>query len=110
MDFNAMTIEKKLFLGFSVAVGAIVILAIVSFSQLASIRSDLHLINNDRFPKTVWANGIIDEVNQQARSIRNMLIMDKQEDIQKELDTIKESRKKIQSHYENLSNVPSEHP
>ena len=98
-----MTIEKKLFLGFSISVGAIIILALISFTQLASLRSDLHLINNDRFPKTVWANGIIDELNLQARAIRNMLIMDKKEDIQKEYDLIKESRKNIQTHFDNLT-------
>lgn len=102
--FEKMNIEKKLFSGFALSVSAIVLVTIISLIELLSIKSSLNLIVEDRFPKTVWANEIIDELNFQARAIRNSIIMDNPEEINKEYDSITESRKKVSISLEKLVN------
>lgn len=100
--FEKMNIEKKLFWGFGVGVIAISIVTFISIICFISIKGRLDLIIEDRFPKTVWTNEIIHELNYQARAIRNMIIMENKDDIAKEFEGIKESRKKIAETLENL--------
>lgn len=100
--FKNMMIGKRLGAGFGLGVLLIAVIAFVGISRLSSINDALDKIVNDRFPKTEWSNDIFYNINQIARSMRNILIMDKKDDIQKELDTIAESRKIIGANIEKL--------
>jgi methyl-accepting chemotaxis protein len=56
----------------------------------------------DLYPKTVTANSIIDIVNEDARSIRNILLADSKEEQAKQKARIDNNRKKVAENYEML--------
>ena len=59
----------------------------------------------DKFPKTVTAHHIIDDINLVARSIRNTLLVKDQEQIKVELQRVVESRRDAGEAYANLEKV-----
>jgi methyl-accepting chemotaxis protein len=62
---------------------------------------------NDKFPKTVWANNVIDNINIIARSMRNTLIVKDKATIEKELDRIRDARKVIKENLDKLDQTIS---
>lgn len=69
-----LKIGKKMALGFGVAVFLLGVVLFTGLMNLSSIDNEVTILTEDRFPKTVWANEIIDAVNDNARAIRNMLL------------------------------------
>lgn len=106
MNFlKKMPIGKKLFTGFSICIVSMLLLSIISFLLLRSINTEIVSMNEDRFPKTTLANEIINQLNQQARSVRNMIIMENKDDIEKEFQAIQNSRKIASDHLKKLENT-----
>ena len=62
--------------GFASLAAVLVVTIILSISNLSSLDSEVELLANDRYQKTVWANGIIDQINVVARINRNLYILD----------------------------------
>jgi len=71
-----MKIGKRLMVGFASLAAVLVVTIILSISNLSSLDSEVELLANDRYQKTVWANGIIDQINVVARINRNLYILD----------------------------------
>ena len=93
--FRNMKIGMKLGAGFGVAVVLIAVISLLSIVRLGSIGHSINVILTDKFPKTVMSNDIVDNSNIVARSARNVLLMDRAEDIQAELKKIEEARKAV---------------
>ncbi len=93
--FKNMKIGTRLGISFGLLIVLMLLIAFTGVTRLASIDKQLDVIVHDRYPKVVMGSEIINNVNRIARSVRNILIMDRKEDIQKEMDSILESRKKI---------------
>ncbi|MBF0342807.1 MAG: MCP four helix bundle domain-containing protein [Nitrospirae bacterium] len=98
-----MKTGTRLGLSFGMVVLLLLVISILSVVRLEGIADEVKDIVKDKYPKTVMANEIIDNINLIARSMRNVLIMDKKEQIQKELDRIQESRKKITENLDKLA-------
>jgi methyl-accepting chemotaxis protein len=82
-----------------------VVIAIVSQTQFTSLQGQMELISEDRVPKTIQANDIIDNLNLMARSVRNMILLDhrdQKEDIQKQTERIENARGIMQQRYVKL--------
>ncbi|MGE5492217.1 MAG: MCP four helix bundle domain-containing protein, partial [Actinomycetota bacterium] len=90
-----MKIGTKLAIGYGLVILLLVVVATIGGLRLAKINEEIDLLVNDRFPKTVWANDMIDNVNLIARTMRNSLLVKSEEDVKKELGRIEESRKTI---------------
>ncbi|MDK9726505.1 MAG: MCP four helix bundle domain-containing protein, partial [Sterolibacteriaceae bacterium MAG5] len=90
---NNLKISLKLGIGFAIPLILLVLVAGVGITRLAQLDDEMNLIVNDRFPKTVWANDMVDALNTIARSARNAALVTKPEDQQKELERIPEQRK-----------------
>jgi methyl-accepting chemotaxis protein len=71
-----LKIGKRLMVGFGTAIALFIIFAVFALSSIASIDSETDRINHDLYPKTVWANNIIDQINLGARALRNMALTD----------------------------------
>lgn len=99
--FKNLRIGTRLAGGFGLVVLLLVAVAGLGISRMSHLNSEIELLVNDRFPKTVWANDIIDSVNTIARAMRNALLV-KPEDAVKELDRIPEQRKMIAERLEKL--------
>ena len=69
-----MKIGMKISLGFAITIVLIVIIALVSISGLSGLNENVDNLVHDRYPKTVWANNVIDAINEGARALRNATI------------------------------------
>jgi len=100
--FKNLKIGVRLGLGFGIVLVLLVVLALTAFTRLSNLNHEIEYMLNDRFPKTVWANDVIDLVNQVARGARSALLLAQPDEIQKELDNIAKARKTATERYQRL--------
>jgi len=100
--FKNMKIGVRLGLGFGLVVLLMVAIAFIGITRLASLNDEIENLVKDKYPKTALANDVIGHINIIARSMRNTLIMDKQDQIEKELGRIQEARKSIKDDLDKL--------
>ena len=103
--FKNMKIGMRLGVGFGIAAVFLAVISILSIYRLGAIGSSIHTILTDKFPKTVLANEIIDHSNIVARSTRNVLLMDRADDIQSELKKIADARKAVTENFEKVKGM-----
>ncbi|MEY4719256.1 MAG: hypothetical protein RL563_1874, partial [Pseudomonadota bacterium] len=97
-----MTVKTRLGLGFG---GVLLLLALTVFVSISSMRDlvgNIDQLVNDRFPKTVWAGQVINNINVIARAMRNTLIVKDNETIDKELKRIQDARVIIKDNLDKL--------
>jgi methyl-accepting chemotaxis protein len=97
-----MKIGSKLSLGFGIVGIMLVVVSVLSLVGLSGLNSGVQTLAKDRFPKTVVANGIINNINVVARALRNVLLVKDKESMEKETARIAEARKAISDGIENL--------
>ena len=90
---NNLKVGTKLAVGFAVAILALVIVAGIGISRIASISEEVSLMVNDRFPKTEAGNNIVHAVNITARALRNAALVKSPDEVARELARIPEARK-----------------
>jgi methyl-accepting chemotaxis protein len=98
-----MTIKMRLVSGFGVVILVALSIATASLVVLRSTARDLDKIVRDRWPKTVWANDIANNINVVARAMRNVLLVKDRAVIKEELDRIEKADKTIDERIENLN-------
>ena len=101
--FKNMKIGLRLGLGFGLVLLLLLIIASLAFVRVGGLNENISDLVNDKFPKTVAANDIIDQVNIVARSMRNALLTAKQEEAQGELERIPEASKIISDRLDKLA-------
>ncbi|MEO6146586.1 MAG: MCP four helix bundle domain-containing protein, partial [Sulfuriferula sp.] len=82
-------------LGFVLILTLMIIVAAFSINRFLLMSEHIDKTVNDRYPKTVQVNHVEAELNIIARSMRNVLIMNDEQQIRKELGRIDKSRKVI---------------
>jgi methyl-accepting chemotaxis protein len=97
-----MKIGLRLGLGFGITVLLLVVVSSIAYVRVAQIDRDIADLVNDKFPKTVWANNVVNELNVVARAVRNAVLLKNPDEVQKELGRIPESRKIIATNIEKL--------
>jgi methyl-accepting chemotaxis protein len=102
MSAANMKVGTRLALGFGAVITLMIIIAILGITNMRSVQGDLDDIISDKFPKTVWANNMVDGANTIARAMRNALLESDAAKIQKEIDRINEQREVIKANYEKL--------
>src|ERR1035437_3083551 len=100
--FKNLKIGVRLGIGFGLVLVLLVVVATLASVQLSSLNSGIGIMVNDRFPKTVVLNDTIDNVNQVAMSVRNMLLIKDPERIKAELERIAAARKQVSDNYASL--------
>lgn len=85
---NNMKIGTRLLVGFGVAVIIILLLNIISITNLDTLDNSVKDIVNDKFAKTVWANNIIDAINDNSRAIRNVFLLNDPTEQAKEMERL----------------------
>jgi len=98
---NNLKIGVRLSIGFGVSLLLLIVMALVAGVSITGLEKDIKLMADDRFPKTVQANEVIDSINLAARAIRNAALFSGAEQ-QKEFDSILEQRKIITATLEKL--------
>ena len=93
--FKNMKIGLRLGLGFGFVLILLVIIAFIGISRLSELDDSIDKVTNDRYPKTVMANAVVNSVNENARYVRNILLLNDAAEQQKELAKIEENNKKV---------------
>lgn len=73
--FNNMKIGVRLIMGFGVVIILNIALIIFSIINLSKLGDNINTLATDRFPKTVWVNNIVAQINESARSLRNAILL-----------------------------------
>ncbi|QNH07146.1 methyl-accepting chemotaxis protein [Ectopseudomonas composti] len=103
--FKNMKVATKLGLGFGMVVALLILATAIGIVRMSAINSSNDVIVDDRYPKIVDANVIKEETLNQARLIRDLIILDDQASDQKNLALISESRDRRAKAVENLQNT-----
>ncbi len=97
-----LSLKLRLFAGFGVVMFLAGMLAVIAMYSIYTINGDIGALVNDRWPKTVQANDIIDNINVVARALRNAIILEDTQMVQKELDRIPEASKALADNIDKL--------
>ncbi|MEF8714388.1 MAG: methyl-accepting chemotaxis protein [Accumulibacter sp.] len=100
--FKNLKIGVRLALGFGLVVILLLGISVLSYLRVGGLNADIDTLVKDFFPKTVWANNVIDAINQVARAQRNLLIDPRPEEIKKQYERIAEARKTIAENLDKL--------
>jgi len=95
MNLHHLKIGQKLILSFAVVITLMLVLSTIAYTRIGALADDIMLTNSDRYPKTVLAHTIKDELNEIARNMRNVMLMTDAEAIKKEFVNIDESSRII---------------
>jgi methyl-accepting chemotaxis protein len=99
--FKNLKIGVRLGIGFAVTLALLITIASISYLRIGELNDGIEKMINDRYPKTVQANNIIDAINAVARQLRNAYIYSGVEQ-QKSLDSIPPQRAVISENIEKL--------
>lgn len=99
---NKFKISTRLFTSYVTALASLIIVAYVGLTGLSSVSDNVDTLVNDRIPKTIWANDIIDQLNVNARVMRNVVLTEDSLLIRKELARLPEVAEIISSRIDSL--------
>ncbi|MBR7747923.1 methyl-accepting chemotaxis protein [Undibacterium baiyunense] len=91
MKLNNLKIRYKLGLSFAVVIALMLIVSVDSFSGMKKLSADIELVGNDRLPKVKLAQAIKNALNENARNMRNILLLRDVESQKNEYDGIEKS-------------------
>jgi len=91
-----ITISRRLWLGFGLLTLLMIAMAVVGVNRLAQLNHQMNDVIHDKYPKTVAAGDIVDQINLVARSLRNILLLKDTAQIKSENDRIVGADKAIQ--------------
>jgi methyl-accepting chemotaxis protein len=97
-----MKIGPRLAFGFGVILLLMTVVGVFALYQIRQFNTTLDTMLHDRFPKTVQANQIIDDINKIARSLRDMMIDPEKASVEAELKRVAEARKEAAENLEKL--------
>ncbi|MBN9422720.1 MAG: methyl-accepting chemotaxis protein [Candidatus Accumulibacter sp. 66-26] len=100
--FKNLKIGIRLGIGFGFVLVLLLVISTLSYTRVIALNDEIHGLVNDRFPKTVAANDIIDQLNLAAQATRNALLTSKPEEAQAELGRIPAASKIISERLEML--------
>ncbi|MFJ2990160.1 methyl-accepting chemotaxis protein [Collimonas sp. NPDC087041] len=102
MKLRNLKIGQKLFLSFSAVITLLLVIATLAYVRVGGLSDNINLTNADRYPKTVLAHTIKDELNETARSLRNVLLMTDVDSRDSEFASIEKNSKVISESIEKL--------
>jgi methyl-accepting chemotaxis protein len=105
MDIRDMKITTRLKLGFGLLALLIALVSGAAILKINQVQENFTLVLKDRYPKVEKLHDVNDDINQIARSMRNMLLMTALTDIQKERATVEQSRKEISDNLAELDKL-----
>lgn len=90
-----MKISSKLYATFSIPLAIMIFLVLFAPSRMSSLSSSLETLSNQNLQKINLLMEFKDNQNIIARAIRNAALLDDQAEIQKEIERVYSSRKKV---------------
>jgi methyl-accepting chemotaxis protein len=87
-----LKVGARLTAGFVIMIALMAVIAVISVGRLQALNGSVHVLVQDRFPKTLQVSDAIEQVNIIARALRNMILWDNPAEAAKEEDRIKAAR------------------
>jgi methyl-accepting chemotaxis protein len=103
MKIADIKIGHRLTFAFSLTVLVLALVVSVGTTKLNLISSEINLTVNDRYQKINELSNVKDAIDQQARSLRNILLMSDPDDINAEIVSIESTTKKISAEFDRLA-------
>ncbi len=100
---NNLGIGARLRIGFAVILLLLIATSTVSYLRLSALNSSIDGLMQDKFPKTVQTNDIINSANAMVRGMLNATLVHGEANVKKELDRIPDEARKIDDILDNLS-------
>jgi len=100
--FKNMKIGMRLGLGFGLVLVMLVAIAFIGISKLADLNENVDILVQDRYPKTVLGNDVIDDVNKIDRAMLSVVLENDPVLEKKYLDSIVEADKEIKDRLDKL--------
>ena len=100
--FQNMRIGARLAFGFGTLVLLMATIAAIAVSRLATLSDGIHVVTEDRWPKTVLANEILELVNENGRAVRNIILLTDVAEEQRQRERIEANRRTIAEKTEKL--------
>jgi methyl-accepting chemotaxis protein len=100
-----MKVGTRLSLGFGGVVLVLIVVGIIGIVNLQSLGGQITLVAEDRMPKMVWVEHVIEQLNLQGGAVRNALIFKDRELVKKELARIPVSRQVIAENLKRLQDT-----
>jgi methyl-accepting chemotaxis protein len=97
-----LRIGTRLGVAFAVIAVLMIGMAVIAGISLKSVRTDMDLVLNDRYVKVKLVNDIGDDVNLQARIVRNLVIMESEAQREEEIKSLMASRERLGKKYDDL--------
>jgi len=110
MKIANITISRRLALGFGLLMLLMVAMAGTGISQLAHLNVQMKDVLHQKYPNTVMAGDITDQLNLVARSVRNVLLLKDAQQIKSENDRIVGAEKTIQQQLARLDKQLTDAP
>ena len=98
----SMKVGTRLGLSFGLVTLMLIIVAVIGMYSMRGMQNDIHDMVNDKFPKTVWADNMVEGVHNIARHMRNALLETEKDKIAQELSSIESERKIIKENLDKL--------
>jgi len=92
---NNFRIGLRMALGFALVIGLLLATLAMAMVKLGDLNDEMQKITDDRFPKTVMANDVVDQVNVIARAMRNVALVKDADEQKFELERIQKARTSI---------------
>ena len=105
MSISNLKVGARLGLGFGALIAMMMIIAMLGITNMRNIQGKLDDIVNKEFPKTVWANNMLEGVDAIGIHMRDSLLETGKDKIKIELDGITEKRKVTKDNLEKLQTV-----
>lgn len=103
--FKNMKIGHRLATGFAAIIALVIAMAALSISRIDAVDHNTELIVHDRYVKIALSNDVENELNQQARSLRNALITNDKHELEDDFAKIDASAKVIAQKLEKLQAI-----
>ena len=78
--FKNLKIGVRLAIGFGLVVALMIALGVVGILRVAELNGKIDYLTNDLYPKSLRTNAIINSVNEDARSVRNIILLDNEQE------------------------------
>jgi len=105
MSFANLKVGARLGLGFGALIALMVIIVSIGINNMRNIQGRLDSIVHHEFPKTAYANNILESVNAIGIYMRDALLVTGQENIQREIDGVIKNRALIKENVAKLQEL-----
>ncbi|BDV42457.1 methyl-accepting chemotaxis protein [Geotalea uraniireducens] len=97
-----MKIGMRLGVGFAVVVVLMTVMGLFAITRLSALDREIEDMVKDKWPKTVMANEIIENLNIVARALRNGVLLNEPQEVAKELARVDEAKGNIAKRLDEL--------